>query len=98
MAYVYVWTDKHHIVDAQREYNKVIWQSDPDPKDFTRVFVSSDNDSSRHASVTRLDNDQVDWLSMLPKYIEWRVLRCSSQEEAVSLLEAFMKDNGYHTQ
>ena len=94
MPYTYLWTETQHVADAQREYNRIIWQAEPSPTDFSRRFVATEG-TSRHASVTRLDNDQVDWLSGLPDYIRWKIVPCSSHEEAIEHLQQDMLKQGF---
>ena len=94
MAFVCLWTDEEHVHDAQHIYNEKIWQSEPDPKDFARIFVST-TEASRYASLSRLDQDQCDWLGGLPDYIDWQTIEGSSHEEAEQKLLDFMKENGF---
>ena len=94
MAFVCLWTSEEKVHDAQRVYNKKIWQSEPDTKDFARIFLST-TDASRHASLSRLDNDQCDWLGGLPDYIQWRFVKASSIEEAEQNLLTIMKESGF---
>ncbi len=97
MGYSYLWVEEEHRSDAQREYNRVIWQADPDPKDFSRRFISDDGRPARYASVSRLDSDQTAWLGGLPDYIHHRTPGAESREDAIAHLVSFMESEGFRS-
>ena len=96
MSYVQLHVKGEHVTQARAEYGKKIWGSDtPDPDDFGRVYVSADSNDVIHATVSRLDQDQTDWLAGLSEIFEIHVTSCASHEEAVADFTAKMAAQGY---
>ena len=96
MSYVQLHVKSENVTEARAEYGKKIWGNDtPDPADFGRVYVSADSNDVIHATVTRLDQDQTDWLPGLSDIFECQVTSCASHEDAVADFTARMAKRGY---
>ena len=81
MSFVMLYTKVINVENARKEYMKLIWQDD-EPKGFKIKFENNLTKDLIFGHITRLDNDQCDWLGQLPNYINYIVLREIQNEEA----------------
>ena len=96
MAYVHIVVRDADLERARATYGRVIWGSDaPDPNDFQRVYVHADAGREvLRAVVTRVDQDQEDWLPCLGEGFEVHVL-APGVPDPVEALHARMAERGY---
>jgi hypothetical protein len=91
MSYVILWVNQSEVENARKEYMNLIWQ-DNEPAGFEIRFIHSSSSQLIFGHLTRLDNDQCDWLVSLPKYISYSILNeeINSDIKAQLILENTM--------
>jgi hypothetical protein len=72
MSYVALYVEDKNLQKAQLEFMRIIWQ-DNVPKGFKLKFENN-NKNLIYGHISQLDQDQCDWLSLLPNEINYFIL------------------------